>query len=135
MSSFWSTIWDTLLWFLTVFIFVAYLFVLVMIITDLFRDRKLGGVAKALWIIFLVFLPFPTAIVYLIVRGRGMGERSAEQARYAQERTDEYIRSVADAGENPVAEIERARMLLDAGTINQQEFQALKESALQKAHR
>lgn len=65
MGSFWATIWDTIWWFLTIFIFVAYLMALFSIITDLFRDRKLGGVAKAIWLLFLIFLPFLTALAYL----------------------------------------------------------------------
>ena len=69
MGSFWATIWDTIWWFLTIFIFVAYLMALFSIITDLFRDRKLSGVAKAIWLLFLIFLPFLTALAYLIVVG------------------------------------------------------------------
>ena len=61
--SFWTTIWDTIWWFITFFNFIAYLMALFSIITDLFRDRKLGGFAKAIWFIFLIFLPFLTAII------------------------------------------------------------------------
>jgi len=93
--SFWTTIWDAIWWFLTFFVFIAYLFALFSIITDLFRDRKLNGGFKALWLIFLVFVPFITALVYLIARGRGMGERSARQAQEARDAADEYIRSVS----------------------------------------
>lgn len=127
----WSTIWNTLWWFVTAFIFIAYLFALFSIITDLFRDRKLNGVAKAIWLIFLVFLPFLTAVVYLIVRGGGMGERSAAQARSTRDATDEYIRSVA--GTTPTSEIERAKALLDSGAIDEAEFAALKASALRQS--
>ncbi|WP_341729670.1 SHOCT domain-containing protein [Brooklawnia sp.] len=128
--SFWSTIWDAIWWFVTAFVFIAYLFALFSIISDLFRDRKLSGLAKAIWLIFLVFLPFLTAVVYLITRGGGMGERAAAQARSAQASTDEYIRSVVGEKSSPTAEIERAKALLDSGAINQAEFEALKASAL-----
>lgn len=128
--SFWTAIWDAIWWFITAFVFIAYLYALFAIISDLFRDRKLSGVAKAIWLIFLVFLPFLTALVYLIVRGGGMGERAAAQARAAQATTDEYIRSVAGEGSSATAEIERAKALLDSGTINQAEFETLKASAL-----
>lgn len=142
--SFWSTIWDVIWWFLTAFVFIAYLFALFSIISDLFRDRKLGGWAKAIWMIFLVFLPFLTAFVYLIARGRGMGERAVAQAQEAQAATDEYIRSVVGAGAagaggaaavagGSVAEIERAKALLDSGAISEDEFQALKAAALRNA--
>lgn len=125
--SFWSSIWDVIWWFLTIFVFVAYLMALFSIIGDLFRDRKLNGFAKAIWLLFLVFLPFLTALVYLIVRGKGMAERSVQQSQAAREVTDEYIRSVAGGG---AAEIERAKSLLDSGAITAQEYQVLKQDAL-----
>ncbi len=125
-------IWDTIWWFITAFIFIAYLFALFSIITDLFRDRAMNGVAKAIWLIFLVFLPFLTAVAYLIVRGGGMGERSAAQARAAQASADDYIRLVATGSSSPAAEIERAKALLDAGVISETEFGSLKAAALQK---
>lgn len=131
--SFWTTIWDAIWWFLTVFVFIAYLFALFSIITDLFRDRKLNGGAKALWLVFLVFLPFITAIVYLIARGRGMGERSAAQMREAQAATDDYIRSVAGGEGGATAEIARAKSLLDSGAITAAEFETLKAAALRNA--
>ena len=71
MDNFWSIIW-IVVW---SFFFVAYLFVLFYILTDLFRDRDLSGWWKALWIIFLIFAPYLTALVYIIARGRGMSER------------------------------------------------------------
>lgn len=125
--SFWSNIWDLIWWFITIFVFVAYLMALFSIIGDLFRDRKLNGWAKAVWFIFLIFLPFLTALVYLIARGRGMAERGAESARKAQEAQEDYIRQVAGG---PAAEIAEAKRLLDAGTITQAEFDALKAKAL-----
>lgn len=131
MGSFWATIWDTIWWFLTIFIFVAYLMALFSIITDLFRDRKLGGVAKAIWLLFLIFLPFLTALAYLIVRGGGMAERANEQAQQARAATDAYVREVAGGG--PAAEIASAKQLLDSGAISPEEFAKLKAAALAKA--
>lgn len=125
---FWSTIWDTIWWFFTVFVFIAYLMALFSIIGDLFRDRQLNGFAKAIWLIFLVFLPFLTALIYLVVRGRGMGERSARQADEARAAADAYVRSVA--GRNPATEIAEAKRLLDAGAISADEYERLKASAL-----
>lgn len=127
---FWSTIWDTIWWFFTIFVFVAYLMALFSIIGDLFRDRKLNGFAKAIWLLFLVFLPFLTALIYLIVRGRGMGERAVRQAEEAREATDAYVRSVA--GSNPTGEIAEAKRLLDAGAITADEYERLKAAALTK---
>ncbi|GAA2904638.1 putative membrane protein [Microbacterium keratanolyticum] len=131
--SFWTTIWDAIWWFLTIFVFVAYLMALFSIISDLFRDHKLNGWAKAVWMLFLVFLPFVTALVYLIARGRGMGERAQQQAAQAQEAANEYIRSVSGVAATPAAEIAHAKQLLDSGAITAEEFDKLKQSALAKA--
>lgn len=124
---FWSTIWDAIWWFFTIFVFVAYLIALFSIISDLFRDRELSGVYKAIWLLFLIFLPFLTALVYLIFRGRGMGDRAERQAREAKTAADDYIRTVAGG---PASEIAQAKQLLDSGTISEAEFQSLKQSAL-----
>ncbi|QAV28629.1 SHOCT domain-containing protein [Micrococcus luteus] len=124
---FWSTIWDAIWWFFTIFVFVAYLIALFSIISDLFRDRELSGVYKAIWLLFLIFLPFLTALVYLIFRGRGMGDRVERQAREAKAAADDYIRTVAGG---PASEIAQAKQLLDSGTISEAEFQSLKQSAL-----
>ena len=121
--SFWSTIWDVIWWFFTVFVFVAYLIALFSIISDLFRDRKLAGGYKALWLIFLIFLPFLTALAYLVFRGRGMGERAQEQAQAAQSQAEQYIRSVA----NPASPTEQI-----ASAITAEEFETLKKAALQQ---
>ena len=105
-QGFWGSFWDIIWWFLWAFFFVAYLFALFAVIGDLFRDHTLNGWLKAVWIIFLIFVPFLTLLIYLIARGRGMAERSA-----------------AD-------EIAKAKSLLDAGTISQAEYDALKAKAL-----
>ena len=114
---------DFLVMFLFIFFFIAYLFVLVSIIGDIFRDAKLSGWAKALWVVALIFIPFLTALVYLIARGKGMAERSASAAAAAQKATDDYIRSVALS---PADEIAKAKALLDSKAITQAEFDAIK---------
>jgi ABC-type multidrug transport system fused ATPase/permease subunit len=123
-DNFWNVIW-VIFW---SFAFVAYLFALFAVIADLFRDRKLNGWWKALWIIFLVFVPFLTVLVYLIGRGRGMAERGAREQRQAQQATDQYIKQVA--GSSPADEIAKAKALLDAGTISQAEYDSLKAKIL-----
>ncbi|WP_186324428.1 SHOCT domain-containing protein [Microbacterium paludicola] len=132
-TSYWTAIWDVIWWFLTIFIFVAYLIALFSIIADLFRDHKLSGWAKALWFVFLIFLPFLTAIVYLIARGGGMAERASKQAVAAQAATEDYIRSVSGSAQGPAAEIAHAKQLLDAGAITSEEFDKLKQAALNRA--
>jgi hypothetical protein len=126
LSTFWDFLWS-MFW---IFAFVAYLFAIFAIIGDLFRDHKLNGWWKALWIIFLIFVPFLTALVYLIARGKGMGERSAAAAAQAQQATDAYIRQAAGTSPSPADEIHKAKALLDAGAISQAEFDALKAKAL-----
>jgi Short C-terminal domain/Phospholipase_D-nuclease N-terminal len=120
--------WD-IIWFIIVsFAFIAYLMVLFNIIGDLFRDRSLSGGMKAVWMICLIFLPFLTAILYLIVRGPGMYERQADALRQARASQDDYIRSVASAP--PADQIAQAKALLDSGAISQAEYDALKAKAL-----
>lgn len=120
--------WDFVSFFFWTYVFITYLIVLFSIIGDLFRDDKLNGWLKAVWIIFLIFVPFLTALVYLIARGRGMSERRLSSAAQARSETDSYIRSVASS--SPTDEIAKAKALLDSGAISQAEFDGLKARAL-----
>nr|WP_312677376.1 SHOCT domain-containing protein [Microbacterium sp.] len=106
----------------------AYLFALFAIIGDLFRDRKLNGWAKAIWIFFLIFFPIITALIYLIARGRGMGERQVAAAQQYKAAHDDYIKQVA--GTSPADQIAQAKSLLDSGAISPAEYEALKAKAL-----
>ncbi len=126
--SFWGNFWDVIGWFLWAFVFIAYLFALFAIIGDLFRDHKLNGCFKALWILFLVFVPFLTALIYLIARGRGMAERSQKEVKQVQQAQSDYIKSVA--GTSPSEEIAKAKALLDAGSITQAEYDSIKAKVL-----
>jgi len=110
------------------FFFVAYLVIMFQIVVDLFRDQELGGGAKVLWVIGLIFLPVLTAIVYIIARGSGMARRQQASVQNARAATETYIKEVA--GRSPAADIAEAKALLDAGTINQAEFDKLKAKAL-----
>lgn len=127
--SFWQSFWDIIWWTIWVFAFIAYLWAVIAIISDLFRDHQLNGWWKAVWIIFLLFFPFLTALVYLIARGRGMAERAQRDAVQSRQATDEYIRQTAGAS-SPSDEIAKAKSLLDSGTITQQEYDLLKAKAL-----
>ncbi|WP_328396264.1 SHOCT domain-containing protein [Nocardia sp. NBC_00416] len=124
LDSFWDFLWYTLL----IFAFVAYLIILFHVIVDLFRDRQMSGIVKAVWVIFLIVLPYITAFVYLIVRGRGMAERQTEANNAAKQATDQYIQQVA--GKSAADQIADAKSLLDAGTISQAEYDILKSKAL-----
>jgi membrane protein implicated in regulation of membrane protease activity len=122
---FWS-----ILWFYFLFLWIMVLF---HILGDLFRDHTLSAVTKTLWVLFLVFLPFLAALIYLLTRGKGMAERAAARQQQAQEQFEGYVRSVAtpgDAAASPTEQIARAKELLDAGTIDQAEFDRLKAKAL-----
>ena len=127
MPEFWSNLGSIFWYTLTIIIFVSYLMVLFSIVGDIFRDREMSGGLRAVWIVCLIFLPFITALIYLIVRGRGMTERAVAQAERNKAAADDYIRSVAGS---PADEIARAKALLDAGTISEAEFAQLKAAAL-----
>ena len=124
--SFWENFWDIFWWFFVVYAFFAFLYALFIVIADLFRDHDLNGWWKAVWIVFLAFVPFLTLLVYMVARGKGMAQRSMERARRDQAEADSYIRSVASA--SPTEEIAKAKALLDAGTITPDEFQRIKAS-------
>jgi hypothetical protein len=125
----WHTFWDFLWSTVVIFAFIAYLMILFNILTDLFwRDHKTSGWIKAIWVVFLILVPYLTALVYLVGRGKGMAERARESAESARKQTDDYIRQAA--GRSPAEEISHAKQLLDAGTISQGEFDALKAKAL-----
>ena len=114
------------------FAWVVWIWMMVVILMDVFRRRDIGGWAKAGWVIFLIVLPFIGVLVYLIAEHDGMARRSEEQAREAQQEFDEHVRAVAAQGDGDgvTAEIERAEQLLARGTISQSEFDALKAKAL-----
>ena len=124
MSEFWQVFW----WIIEVFILFAYLIVLFNIVSDLFRDRELGGFAKAVWLLLLLIVPILTALAYILVRGKSMAERSMAAHSQAKEQADAYIREVA--GANPASEIATAKGLLDSGAITAEEFETLKTRVL-----
>ncbi len=125
----WGSTWDFLWHFLIIFAWIAYLLVLFQILTDLFwRDHTTSGFAKAIWVIFLFVFPWLAALIYVIARGKGMSERARAAAQAARQQTDDYIKQAA--GRSPAQEIADAKSLLEAGTINQAEFDALKAKAL-----
>ena len=123
-----SNFWDIVLLMASTFIFVAYLVVLFHVIVDLFRDPEMGGGSKAIWIIGLVFIPVLTSLLYILFRGRGMADRQRAALQRAKADTDAYIRDVA--AKSPADQIADAKKLLDAGTINADEFARLKAKAL-----
>ena len=124
MDTFWDWFWLMVWW----FCFIAYLILLFHIVADLFRDRELNGWFKAVWIVALIVLPFLSALVYVIARGKGMAERHAQAATAAKEATDAYIRQAA--GRSAADDIAQAKALYDAGVVDEREYARLKEKAL-----
>ena len=121
----WNIFWD-ILWFFFLFLWLVILF---HIIGDLMRDHETSGAVKAIWAVALIFLPFITVFIYLIARGSGMAERAQAAQAQAQQQMDEYVKS-ASGGSSAAEEIDKAKKLLDAGTITQADFDKIKARAL-----
>jgi hypothetical protein len=119
-----------ILWSMIIFfVWVTWIWMMILILSDVFRRRDLSGWGKAGWTFFLIVLPFLGALIYLIADSDGMAERRAQDVKGQQAQMDDYVRSVAGSG-GPAAEIDKAKQLLDSGAINQTEFDAIKAKAL-----
>jgi len=117
------------LWSMLIFFFwVIWIWIVITVLVDIFRRHDIGGWHKAVWVIFVVVLPWLGVLIYLIAQHDGMRERSLKQAQAQQQALDQYVRDQAGAGS--VGEIAKAKELLDAGTITQEEFDKLKAKAL-----
>jgi Phospholipase_D-nuclease N-terminal len=123
------TFWDALWSLLVFFLWVAWFILLFHIVIDIFRRRDASGWKKAIWLVFILFVPFLGVFVYLIANSDDMARRNMEQAAAYRADMDEYVRSVASEG-GAAAEIERAKKLLDSGAISQTEFDSIKAKAL-----
>ena len=125
-------------WTMLIFFFwVIWIWILVTVLIDLFRRHDISGWAKAAWTLFVVFLPYLGVFVYLITQGKQMAERRADEMRASQASFDDYVRSVASSdsggaggGSGPSDQIAKAKELLDAGAIDQAEFDQIKRKAL-----
>jgi hypothetical protein len=113
---------------LEIFFFVIWIWILITILTDLFRDHEQSGWAKAAWVLFLVFIPFLTALVYLIVRGSGMRDRTIKAQADAKQHFDEYVRTTAHS--TPADELHKLAELKDKGALSQDEFDKAKAKLL-----
>ncbi len=114
---------------LVIFAWVIWFWLLITIFADLFRRHDIGGGMKALWIIFVIILPFLGVLIYLIAESKGMAERNTKQAQAAQSEFDSYVKTVA-AQSDPTEQIAKGKQLLDSGAITQAEFDSLKAKAL-----
>ena len=110
------------------FLFIIWIWILITVFADVFRRKDIGGGMKAIWIIFVILLPYLGVFIYLIAEGHKMAERDAEQMQAARAQGDAYIKSVA--GSSAADQIAQAKQLLDSGAITQGEFDSIKQKAL-----
>ena len=118
------TLGDALLTVLEIFLLVVWFWILIAILGDLFRDHELSGWWKAVWVFFLIFVPFLTALIYLIARGHGMRERSIKEQADVRKHFDSYVRETA--GTSPVDELHKLSELKDKGAISDAEYEKMK---------
>jgi hypothetical protein len=109
------------------FVWVIWIWIVITVLIDVFRRHDIGGFAKALWVIFVVILPWLGVLIYLIAEHDGMRERSMKQAQAQKAEFDDYVRETAGGS---AGEIAKAKELLDSGTITQEEFDAIKAKAI-----
>jgi Short C-terminal domain/Phospholipase_D-nuclease N-terminal len=124
-ETFWQVIWTMFIFFM----WVIWIWLLIVVFSDLFRRHDASGWAKAGWSVFIICLPFLGVFIYLIAQGKQMGERRMAEVQAAQQDMDSYVKSVA-ASSDPAEQIAKAKQLLDSGAIDQAEFDSLKAKAL-----
>jgi len=118
------------LWsFFVIFVWVAWFWLLITVTIDIFRRHDISGGIKAVWLVFIIFLPLIGVLIYLITQSRSMAERSERDAARQREAVDDYIRTTAASG-GAASEIEKGKALLESGAISPQEFEAIKAKAL-----
>jgi predicted PurR-regulated permease PerM len=121
-----DVLWDILIF----FAWVIFIWIAITVLIDVFRRHDISGWQKALWVVLVVLLPWIGVLIYLIVNSTGMAERRAQEAQTAQTQFDQYVRQAAAGTGGSAAEIEKAKQLLDNGTITQEEYDAIKAKAL-----
>ncbi len=122
--SVWNAIWVVIV----AYLFITVLMMMFSVIVDIFRDKELSGLAKAGWLLFLAVFTLLALLVYVIVRGKGMAERSIKEQEEAKASFDSYVRDVAGGG--AASELEKAAAMHSAGQISDDEYAALKARIL-----
>ena len=112
------------------FCWVAWIWMVIAIFSDIFRRHDASGFKKAIWCVFIILVPFLGALIYLIANGDGMGERQRERVRQSESQFAGYDQSGAASNGGSASELKKAKALLDDGTITQAEFDQLKAKAL-----
>jgi uncharacterized membrane protein YcjF (UPF0283 family) len=123
------TFGQALLTVLEIFLLVAWFWILVTVISDLFRDHEMSGWGKAVWVLFLIVLPFLGTLIYLVARGEGMRERAIKEQADAQKHFESYVRQTAGGGSS-VDELHKLSELKQRGDLTQQEFDQAKARLL-----
>lgn len=124
------SLWDlmvSMFWFM---LLVAWIWLLISILGDIFRDRELSGGAKAMWVLFLVFLPWLGALMYLIFRGNSMNDRTRQAMEEAESRQRAYIQSAAGSQASVADQIKDLSALKESGHISDAEFEQAKSKIL-----
>ena len=130
-ASYQYPILDFFLTMLYFFLFIIWIWLLIMVFMDVFRSHDMGGVAKALWVIFIIVLPFLGVFVYLIARGGKMHERQAQQAADQQKAFDQYVREAAGtSGADTASQLSKLADLKSQGVLTDAEFEAQKAKLL-----
>jgi len=125
-----GNLWEIFLSMLYFTLFFIWIWLLIVVFSDIFRSRDLSGGSKALWTIFVIIVPYLGVFVYLIVRGNKMSEHARDQAQAQEAATRSYIQGVAGSGRSTADEIARLAELRDSGAISEEEFQQAKAKAL-----
>src|SRR5216117_4028664 len=107
------------------FVWITWFWLLITVFGDVFRRHDVSGFAKVLWLIFVIVLPFLGVFIYLIANNKGMTERNISRAQAQQQQFDASVQSAAGSG-GAATEIDKAKQLLDSGTITQSEFDVIK---------
>src|SRR5271156_3322289 len=111
---------------LGLFVFIIWFWLLVIIFSDIFRSHDMGGGAKALWVLFVIILPFLGVLVYLIARGGSMHERAAQQAQAQDKAFRAYVKETAGSSDSSVDQLQKLADLKAQGAITEAEFEQQK---------
>jgi predicted PurR-regulated permease PerM len=122
LGVFWTMLW--------IFLWIIWIFILFRVIFDIFRSHDMGGWAKALWLIFVIILPFLGVFVYLIARGRSMSERDQQRAQQAQDQFNTYVRQAAASSPSSADQLTKLADLKAQGVITDAEFEQQKAKIL-----
>ncbi len=121
---------DVLWSMLVFFLFLAWIWVLISVVADIFRSDDLNGWAKALWVIFVIIIPWLGVLVYLIARGDNMAQRNVNDAVAAEDARRSYIQQAAGTSASPADELAKLANLKESGVISDEEYATLRAKVI-----